>query len=47
MRRAKNAKICLPVGITTKSDFVFAQPRPVAVILLNSAAKGGPRSTLA
>jgi Histidine kinase len=23
MRRAKNAKICLPLGITTKSDFVF------------------------
>jgi hypothetical protein len=22
-RRAKNAKICLPLGITTKSDFVF------------------------
>jgi hypothetical protein len=30
MRRAKkNAKICLPLGITTKSDFVFAQPRPL------------------
>ena len=25
----KNAKICLPLGITTKSDFVFAQPRPI------------------
>ena len=24
----KNAKMCLPLGITTKSDFVFAQPRP-------------------
>jgi hypothetical protein len=24
----KNAKICLPLGITIKSDFVFAQPRP-------------------
>jgi hypothetical protein len=32
MRRAKNAKICLPLGITTKSDFVFAQPRPKADI---------------
>jgi hypothetical protein len=28
MRREKNGKICLPLGITTKSDFVFAQPRP-------------------
>src|SRR5262245_6213010 len=28
MRRAKNGKICLPLGITTKSDFVFTQPRP-------------------
>jgi hypothetical protein len=27
----ENAKICLPLGITTKSDFVFAQPRPTAV----------------
>jgi hypothetical protein len=26
-RRAKNAKICLPLGITTKSDFVFTRPR--------------------
>src|SRR4029077_5658215 len=24
----KNAKICLPLGITTKSDFVFTRPRP-------------------
>jgi hypothetical protein len=32
MRRAKNAKICLPLGITTKSDFVFAQPRPTTDI---------------
>ena len=23
MWRAKNGKICLPLGITTKSDFVF------------------------
>jgi hypothetical protein len=30
MRRAKNGKICLPLGATTKSDFVFAQPRPGA-----------------
>src|SRR5215468_10152191 len=28
VRRAKKAKIRLPLGITTKSDFVFAQPRP-------------------
>ena len=26
----KNAKICLPPGITTKSDFVFTRPRPFA-----------------
>ena len=26
----KNIKICLPLGMTTKSDFVFAQPRPKA-----------------
>jgi hypothetical protein len=26
----KNGKICLPLGITTKSDFVFAQPKPGA-----------------
>jgi hypothetical protein len=32
MRRAKKAKICLLLGITTKSDFVFAQPRPKADI---------------
>ena len=31
-RRAKNAKICLPLGITTKSDFVFTRPRPKADI---------------
>jgi hypothetical protein len=24
----KTQKFCLPLGITTKSDFVFAQPRP-------------------
>jgi hypothetical protein len=24
----KNAKICLPLGITTKSDFVLTRPRP-------------------
>ena len=24
----KNAKICLPLDITTKSDFVFTRPRP-------------------
>ena len=29
--RAKKAKICLPLGVTTKSDFVFAQPRPIPV----------------
>jgi len=29
MRREKNAKICLPLGITTKSDFVFTRPRPL------------------
>jgi hypothetical protein len=28
----ENAKICLPLGITTKSDFVFAQPRPIAAV---------------
>jgi hypothetical protein len=28
MRRTKKRKICLPLGITTKSDFVFTQPRP-------------------
>jgi len=27
-RRGKNRKICLPLGITTKSDFVFTRPRP-------------------
>src|SRR5262249_20912974 len=32
MRRAENAKICLPLGIATKSDFVFAQPRPSTAI---------------
>jgi hypothetical protein len=26
----KNAKIRPPLGITTKSDFVFAQPGPIA-----------------
>ena len=36
MRRAKNAKICLPLGITTKSDFVFAQPRPGTDICSNA-----------
>jgi hypothetical protein len=29
-RKAKKAKICLPLGITTKSDFVFTRPRPQA-----------------
>ena len=29
-RRVKNAKICLPLGTTTKSDFVFTRPRPAA-----------------
>jgi hypothetical protein len=28
MLRAKTAKICLPLGITIKSDFVFTRPRP-------------------
>jgi hypothetical protein len=28
----KTGKICLPLVITTKSDFVFAQPRPKADI---------------
>src|ERR1700747_3370773 len=28
----KNAKICLPFGTTTKSDFVFTRPRPKADI---------------
>jgi hypothetical protein len=28
--RAKNPKIRSPLAIRTKSDFVFAQPRPVA-----------------
>ena len=28
MRRAKNAKICLPLGITTKSDFVVKEQDP-------------------
>jgi hypothetical protein len=28
MRRAKKRKICLPLGITIKSDFVFTRPRP-------------------
>jgi hypothetical protein len=33
MRRTKkNAKICLPLGITTKSDFVFTRPRPEAAV---------------
>ena len=32
MRRARNIKICLLLGMTTKSDFVFAQPRPISVI---------------
>jgi len=32
MWRAKNGKICLPLGITTKSDFVFAQPRPMSEV---------------
>jgi hypothetical protein len=27
-RREKIAKICLPLGITNKSDFVFTRPRP-------------------
>jgi hypothetical protein len=29
-RREKNAKIRPPLGITTKSEFVFAQPGPEA-----------------
>jgi hypothetical protein len=28
-RREKTAKICLPLGVTTKSDFVFTRPRPL------------------
>jgi hypothetical protein len=32
MRRAKKAKIGLPLGATSKSDFVFTRPRPGADI---------------
>jgi hypothetical protein len=49
----KNAKICLPLGITTNSDFVFTRPRPTAevhaashkqwAISLTIAACGGLR----
>jgi hypothetical protein len=30
VRRAEKAEICLPLGITIKSDFVFTRPRPRA-----------------
>jgi hypothetical protein len=32
MRRQENAKICLPLAITTKSVFIFVQPRPTSDI---------------
>src|SRR5262249_18309723 len=39
MRRAKNAKICLPLGITSKSDFVFIRPRPKADIVVDRSRR--------
>jgi hypothetical protein len=48
-RAKKNAKICLPLGITTKSDFVFTRPRPISDILASSAsaAKASPKTSAA
>jgi hypothetical protein len=34
----KTAKICFPLGITTKSDFVFTRPRPIADMKVEPAA---------
>ena len=42
-RRAKNAKICLPLGITTKSDFVFTRRRSEAAIWLASVFRNKDR----
>ena len=51
MRRAKNAKICLPLGIATKSDFVFTRPRPFTSVSVTRRnvrnwTRSGSRSTL-
>jgi hypothetical protein len=40
MWRAKNAKICLPLGITTKSDFVFTRPRRGAAVCVQAELQG-------
>jgi hypothetical protein len=38
----QNEKICLPLGITTNSDFVFTRPRPKADISRTSLATNDP-----
>ena len=42
----KTEKICLPLGITTKSDFVFTRPRPLTTrrTLVATVASGEQRT---